>query len=128
MPEMVRSSVRFLGAATTRFWRTVSLKTMKAGLPVFAASDLRQARRLASRDFCSLVYEAVACSRSALRVALDDFGLAVVLVFFRLDDVGVFADVSLMRRSVGSGPLNMRPSWVRAAFLKVMRLPSGLVH
>src|SRR5258708_23803274 len=36
--------------------------------------------------------------------------------------------MSLRSRSGGKGPVRVRPSWVREAFLKVMRVPSGLVH
>src|SRR5580693_3549912 len=115
MPEMVRSSDRVLGAAMTRFWRTVSLKTMKAGLPVLAASDFRQARRLASRFFCSGVYEAVVCSRSVLREALEVLAPVELREFFFPDEVGAFAEMSLRSRSGGSGPVKSRPSWVREA-------------
>src|ERR1700730_4563350 len=100
---------------------------MKAGLPVFAASALRQLRRAASRDFCSGVY-AVVCSRSDFREALEGFGLAPLLDFFRREELAVLAEESLRSRSGGRGPVRVRPSWGREALLKVMRLPLGLVH
>src|ERR1700748_2036161 len=54
-PETCSNVAIVLGQAMTMLWRTASEKTMKAGLPVLAASILRQLRRAASRDLCSEV-------------------------------------------------------------------------
>ena len=56
------------------------------------------------------------------------FWAGAVAGFFSRRGAVVLAEVSLRRRSGGRGPVRVRPSWVREAFLKVMRLPSGLVH
>src|SRR5271154_6962931 len=53
MPETWSSAAMLWGAARTMFSRLLSEKTMKAGLPVLAASALRQSRRRASRSFCA---------------------------------------------------------------------------
>src|SRR5271156_3104651 len=111
-PEICRRDVMLVGRARTIAFMTESLKTMKAGLPVFAASDFRQARRLASRFFCSGVYAAVVCSRSVLREALEGFAPAELRGFLRADEADVFAEMSLRRRSGGRGPAKLRPSWV----------------
>jgi len=71
---------------------------------------------------------AVVWSRSAFRDALEGLGPVGLREFFRDEADVVLADESLMRRSGSRGPVRVRPSWVREAFLKVMRLPSGLVH
>src|SRR5580698_2044968 len=55
MPETWSSAAMLWGAARTMFSRLLSEKTMKAGLPVLAASALRQSRRRASRSFCAEV-------------------------------------------------------------------------
>ena len=74
MPETVRRSEIVCGLARTRLRRTASPKTMKAGLPVLAASDLRHARSLPSSCCCAGVKAAVVWSRSAvLRGTLLDF-------------------------------------------------------
>src|ERR1044072_2300474 len=49
MPEICCSSVRVVGWACAMFLRTASPKTMKAGLPVLAASPLRHSRSCLSR-------------------------------------------------------------------------------
>jgi len=54
-PAICKSDGMVVGRAMTIAFKTASEKTMKAGLPVLAASDLRQVRRLSSRDFCSEV-------------------------------------------------------------------------
>src|SRR6266567_9590093 len=115
-----------VGHARTMECRTESAKTMKAGLPVLAASALRHSRRRVSRSFCAGVYEAVVCSRWALIEALEGLAPLVSREPFRGDEVVVDA-VSLRRMSKVSESLRLRPSWVRKARLKVMRVPSELV-
>src|ERR1700736_3991880 len=115
MPEMVWSSERRAGRARTMLWRIASEKTMKAGLPVLAASVLRHSRRRPSRSFWAEVKADLSGSMEDLRVRLpEDFALR------DLDfEDGVLESVSLSRRRMGrSSPSSrLRPSWVREAFL-----------
>ena len=90
------------GAAVTMLWRMASEKTMKAGLPVLAASALRQSRRRASRSFCSGECRAACVSCwAALRVAvvgfvesLRGFGFGGGFVSFAEQDVEIVGFVA----------------------------------
>src|SRR5271168_2888415 len=99
MPETWSSAVMLRGAARTMFSRLLSAKTMKAGLPVLAASALRQSRRRASRSFCAGVK--LAGSRLGADLALEELlpleerGDVPDL----LDLAGLASAVSLSRRS-----------------------------
>src|ERR1039458_9066314 len=72
MPEMVSSCGSDCGHAMAILRRIASLRTMKAGLPVLAASDLRHARRLAASCSCAGVR---LVDRSCADLRFVDFAL-----------------------------------------------------
>ena len=93
-----------LGAGDGEVVEDASEKTMKAGLPVLAASALRQARRVASSAFWRRCRAAVVCSRSALQVTSGGFGL-VLVGFLAWRRCGAVAS---SRRMIGCGRVPVR--------------------